>query len=252
MADNQEAKAEAFRALHVPGDPLILFNAWDVGSTQAVARTGAKAIATGSWSVAAAHGYPDGESMPLELVLANAERIVRAVELPVSIDMVRGYGEEPDAIAGTMRRLWAAGAIGCNIEDSLPDASGLSPMGAQVVRLRAAKTAVRAMFINARVDLFLRTPAERHNEAWLAQAIERAAAYADAGADGIFVPGLLDEALIGRFCKACGRPVNILAAPGAPSRGRLAALGVARISHGPFPYRKALAQIEEAARAALA
>jgi 2-methylisocitrate lyase-like PEP mutase family enzyme len=251
MSQAQRAKAEAFRALHVRGDPLILFNAWDAGSARAVARAGARAIGTGSWSVAAAHGFPDGETMPLDLVLANAERIAAAVELPVSIDMVRGYGEQPAEIAKTVRRLWEAGAVGCNVEDSLPDGSGLSPVAEQAERLRAAKEAAPSMFVNARVDLFLRTPADRHDEALLDRALDRGAAYVEAGADGIFVPGLADEALIERFCKTCPRPVNILVGPDAPSAARLAGFGVARISHGPWPYREAMARLEEAARAAL-
>jgi 2-methylisocitrate lyase-like PEP mutase family enzyme len=251
MSEVQEAKARAFHQLHVPGAPLILFNAWDPGSVQAVARAGAKAVATGSWSVAAAHGYPDGEVMPLDLVLANAERIAAAVELPVSIDMVRGYGERPDEIGETMRLLWSTGVVGCNIEDSLADGSGLSPAAEQAERLRAAREAAPSMFLNARVDLFLRTPTEGHDERLLDEALGRAAAYAEAGADGIFVPGLADEALIGAFCSGCTRPVNILMVPGAPSKARLAELGVARISFGPRPYREAMARLEEAARAVL-
>lgn len=252
MTSAQEARLEAFKRLHVAGEPLILFNAWDAGSAQAIARAGAKAIATGSWSVAAAHHYPDGEGVPLDLVLGNAQRIAAAVDLPVSIDMVRGYGEQPSAIAETMRRLWAAGAIGCNIEDSLPDGSGLSPVDEQVRRLGAAREAAPLLFINARVDLFFRTPADRHEGGLLDEALDRAAAYADAGADGIFVPGLAEESLIGAFCSRCDLPVNILALPGVPSQGRLAALGVARISYGPVPFRQAMAQLEEAARAAFA
>jgi 2-methylisocitrate lyase-like PEP mutase family enzyme len=248
----QEAKALAFRALHVPGDPIILFNVWDAGSAKAAARAGSKAIATGSWSVAAAYGYPDGETMPLALVLENAQRIAAAVELPVTIDMVRGYGERPAEIAATMQRLWSAGVVGCNVEDSLADGSGLSPPAEQAERLRAAKEAAPSLFLNARVDLFLRTAPDNHDEALLGQALARAAAYIDAGADGIFVPGLAEEALIEAFCGACTVPVNILAAPGGPSTARLAGLGAARISHGPWPYRQAMARLEEAARAALA
>jgi 2-methylisocitrate lyase-like PEP mutase family enzyme len=106
------------------------------------------------------------------------------------------------------------------------------------------------MFLNARVDLFLRSPADTHH-GLLDEALGRAAAYGEAGAHGIFVPGLVDEALIGAFCEGCTRPVNILAGPGAPSAARLGELGVARISHGPWPYREATARLEEAARAAL-
>jgi 2-methylisocitrate lyase-like PEP mutase family enzyme len=250
VSDARQQKAQAFRALHVPGNPLILFNVWDAGSALAVAAAGAKAVATGSASVAAAHNYPDGEAMPLDLVLANAARIAGAVPLPASIDLVRGYGERPAEIAATMRLLWEAGAVGCNIEDSLADGSGVSPAVEQGVRIRSAKQAEPSIFVNARVDLFLHTPPAQHDELLLDQALGRAALYAGAGADGIFVPGLQDEALIGRFCSQCARPVNVFAMPGSPS-ARLASLGVARISHGSGPYRAAMAKLEESARAAL-
>ena len=251
MAESGKVEEGAFNALHVPGDPLILYNVWDPGSARAVAAAGARAIATGSWSVAAAYGFPDGEEMPLDLVLANARRIVSAVEVPVTIDLVRGYGEAPSEIADTLRKLAETGAAGCNIEDSLADGSGLSDVSEQAERLRAAKAAAPSLFINARVDLFLRTGPESHDSSLLEESLVRAAAYVEAGADGIFVPALANETLIGRLCESCPKPVNILVYPGGPPAAAFAALGVARISHGPFPYRRAMALLEEAARAAL-
>jgi 2-methylisocitrate lyase-like PEP mutase family enzyme len=251
MKREQREKGDAFRALHVPGDPLILFNAWDAGSAKAIAAAGAKAIATGSWSVAAAHGYRDGEQLPLDLALANLERIVAAVELPVSIDLERGYGEAPDDVAVTVERAVAAGAVGCNIEDRSSGAE-LFGIDEQAARLAAARRAGGDMFLNARVDLFLTTPPEEHDEALVDRALERAFAYAEAGSDGIFPIALSDEALIERFCASCPKPVNLFASPAAPPAARLAALGAARISHGPGPYRRVMAFLEEAARAALA
>src|ERR1043165_2558992 len=120
-------KAKAFAALHVPGDPVILYNAWDAGSAKAVAEAGARAIATGSASVAAATGYGDGQQVPLQLVLDNAERIAKAVELPVTIDFEGGYGVAPGEGMRNVSLLASAGAIGCNLEDQVVGGEGLHP-----------------------------------------------------------------------------------------------------------------------------
>jgi 2-methylisocitrate lyase-like PEP mutase family enzyme len=255
MSD-QRSDAETFRRLHVAGDPLVLFNAWDAGSARAVAAAGARAIATGSWSVAAAHGYPDGEALPLELAIANLERIVRAVELPVTIDLESGYGARPAAVAESFTRALRAGAVGCNLEDRVIGGDALYTVDEQSARIRAARAAADrisvAAFINARTDVFLKVDASRHDGALLDAALERAAAYAAAGASGLFVPGLVDAELIGRLCTASPLPVNVMVLPTLPTRGVLARLGVARISHGPGPYRAAMHFLEEAAREAFA
>ncbi|MDP8913051.1 MAG: isocitrate lyase/phosphoenolpyruvate mutase family protein [Pseudomonadota bacterium] len=247
----QQDKAELFNALHLAGKPLILFNVWDAGSAKVVAQAGARAIATGSWSVAAAHGYQDGEKLPLDLALANLARIVAAVDLPVSVDLERGYGDDAAAVGRTVAQAIAAGAIGCNLEDS-KDEHRFYDTREQSERLRAARGAAEAaglrFFINARVDIFLRSPASAHGRDLLEQALERAAAYAEAGASGIFVPGLADSALIAAFCEACPKPVNIMAAPGVPPTDQLSALGVARISHAGGPYRRTMKFLEDAAR----
>lgn len=249
---SQQDKAELFNALHIAGEPLILFNVWDAGSAKTVAQASASAIATGSWSVAAAHGYPDGEALPLDLALANLARIVAAVDLPVSIDLERGYGDDPAAVGRTVAKAIAAGAIGCNLEDS-KDGHQFYDIREQSERLRAARNAAEAaglrFFINARVDLFLRSPASTHDRSLLEQALERAVAYIEAGASGIFVPGLADSALIGAFCKASPKPVNIMAAPGVPPAEELSTLGVARISHAGGPYRRIMRVLEDEARA---
>jgi 2-methylisocitrate lyase-like PEP mutase family enzyme len=251
MMQDQHAAAEAFHALHKRGDPLILYNIWDAGSAAAVARAGAKALATGSWSVAAAAGLADGEQLPLEAAIANLERIVAAVSLPVTIDLEAGYGDPARAVSLAV----AAGAIGCNLEDGII-AGGHFPIAEQCDRLAAARAAADAtgirFFLNARVDLFLDANPAEHGEPLLEATLERAHAYAAAGADGLFVPGLADEALIDRLCRSLDKPVNIMASPHAPPAARLAGLGVARISHGPGPYRLAMKSLEEAARAALA
>jgi len=243
---------EAFAALHVRGAPLILFNAWDAGSARTIAGAGAKAIASGSWAVAAAHGLPDGEALPIEIALANAAEIVAAVDLPVSIDFEGGYAVAPDAVAANMARLAATGAIGCNLEDRVVGGDGLHGTNAQQARIRAAREAAgKAFFINARTDIFLSTPADTHEDAKTEAAIERGRAYAEAGANGFFVPGLVDLTLLARICDAVPLPVNAMSFPGAPSAGAFTEAGVARISHGPGPYRIAMHAIEEAARAVL-
>jgi 2-methylisocitrate lyase-like PEP mutase family enzyme len=253
---NQLEQANTFKALHVPGRPLILFNIWDVGSAKAVAAGGARALATGSWSVAAANGFPDGERIPLDLCIANLRRIVDAVDLPVSLDLESGYGVDPAAVGEAFARAVQAGAIGCNIEDSFPDNGSLRETADQVARLKAARAAADGLggpaFLNARTDVFFQAGSDRHDEGMVATALERGRAYADAGADGLFVPGLVGERLIGLLVEGSPLPVNIMAGAATPPAARLAELGVARISHGPGPYRQAMRALEEAARAVLA
>jgi 2-methylisocitrate lyase-like PEP mutase family enzyme len=246
--------AAAFHRLHLPGRPVVLYNVWDAGTAQAVARAGAKAIATGSWSVAAAHGFQDGEQIPLDVALANLREIVAAVQLPVTLDLEAGYGSSPGTVAATVTRAIGAGAIGFNLEDQVIGADALYPVAEQEARVHAARAAAdRAgvpVYINARTDLFLKADPASHDDALVTAALERAHAYARAGASGFFAAGLIDEALIARVCKECPLPVNILVRPTAPSGKRLAALGVARISYGPGPYRVAMQSVEEAARQA--
>ena len=250
MAD--AAKARQFAALHVPGDPVILYNAWDAGSAKAVAEAGAKAIATGSASVAAANGYGDGQQVPLQLVFDNAERIVAAVDLPVTVDFEGGYGVAPEEVMRNVSLLASAGAIGCNFEDQVIGGEGLHPIAFQAERIHAVRSATLSyFFINARTDIFLKAKADEHDDAKVDAAIERARAYAEAGASGFFVPGLADLRLLKRVCEASPIPVNFMAFPGAPSAAEVAATGGARISHGPFPFKLAMKALKDAAAAAL-
>lgn len=247
------SKFEPFAKLHVPGDPLVLFNVWDAGSAQAVAKSRAKAIATGSAAVAAANGLADGEKVPIELALANARRIVDAVELPVTIDFEGGYSRESDGIERNLERLAATGAIGCNLEDQLVGTDELYPVGEQASRIAAARRGAGTdFFINARTDIFLKAPPETHDEAMVDRALERARAYADSGASGFFVPLLSDLRLLERVCASSPLPVNFMAFPDCPSNAEIAATGVARISHGPFPHRALMAKLVDMARAAIA
>lgn len=253
---NQSEKARAFAALHVPGDPLILFNVWDAGSANAVAEAGAKALATGSWSVAAANGFDDAEDMPFDLAVANAARIAGATDVPVSLDFEGGYAVELARLSANFALVLAAGVIGCNFEDRVVGGDGLHPVSVQAGRVealrRAAERANVPAFINARTDIFLQAKPEAHDRAAVDHALERARAYADAGASGFFVPGLADERLLARVCEASPLPVNAMMFPGMPSAKRLGELGVARISHGPGPYRQAMKALTEAARVAFA
>ncbi|MDQ0468405.1 isocitrate lyase/PEP mutase family protein [Labrys wisconsinensis] len=251
---DQEGKAATFRSLHRRAEPFVLFNIWDAGSAKAVGEAGASALATGSWSVAAANGFADGEKVPISLVLDNARRIVEATGLPVSLDIESGYGVSSEEVAGTIARVAATGVIGCNLEDSFPADGSMRPLAMQAERIAAARRAADAkcpgFFINARTDIFFQVAA--HDEAMADTAIERARAYADAGADGIFVPGLVDEALIARVCAAVPLPINVMVGERSPSLERLATAGVARVSHGPGPYLAAMAALRAAASHALA
>ena len=248
-----DSPSQRFAALHVPGDPLILFNVWDVGSALAVAKAGARAIATGSASVAMANGFADGEQVPIDFALDNARRIVEAVDLPVTVDFEGGYSNDPAEVAGNFARLAGIGALGCNFEDQIVGGEGLHPIAVQAERIAAARQGAGPnFFINARTDLFLKAPQETHDAAMLDEAIERVRAYAEAGASGFFVPMLGDLGMLRRLCDESPIPVNFMTSPGCPSNAEVAATGVARISHGPFPYMALMGQLEQSAREALA
>jgi 2-methylisocitrate lyase-like PEP mutase family enzyme len=247
-------KAEQFRGLHIPGRPLILFNIWDAGSAKAVASGGAKAIATGSWSVANANGFADGERFPLRLAIDNLRRIVDATDLPVTVDLESGYGDLPEVVAETIGLAVDAKAVGCNLEDSFPATGELRETSDQAARIGRARQAADAtnsqFFLNARTDIFFQRKPEHHNEAMVVEAMERARAYADAGANGLFAPGLVDLTLIARLAEATRLPLNIMVGDATPPVTALAQHGVARVSYGPGPYLMAMRALEEAARAA--
>jgi 2-methylisocitrate lyase-like PEP mutase family enzyme len=244
------SKFEIFAALHVPGDPVVLYNIWDVGSAQAVVRAGAKALATGSHPVADANGWPDGQQVPIEFALANAKRIVAAVDLPVTVDFEGAYSADPEENGANVARLAATGAVGCNFEDQVVGGEGLHPLGLQVQRIAAIRRAVGdQFFINARTDLFLKT--QTYDDALVDQVVERGKAFLDAGASGFFVPRLSDPKQIERVVREVQLPLNLIAFPGAPDKKIWAEAGVARISHGPFPHRALMAKFEEMALGAI-
>ena len=169
----------------------------------------------------------------------------------MTVDIESGYGKTADAVATSVRRTIEAGAIGCNVEDSFPENGTLRAIQEQVQRIRAARKAADGLkipyFINARTDVFFQ-PDVKHDDSAIDSALARAKAYADAGADGLFAPGLADEALIARLAAASPLPLNIMASANTPPPERLAKCGVARISHGPGPYRLAMKMLEDLAR----
>lgn len=244
-------KAEAFAGLHIKGEPLVLFNIWDAGSAVAVAEGGAKAIATGSWSVAAADGFADGEKLSLDAAIANLERITDSVELPVTIDFEGGYTADNTELAANIRRVIDAGAIGVNFEDQIVGSDGLYSIEEQQERITAIrKTADEAgvhLFINARTDIFLKNLAT-YDESHVSEAILRANAFAEAGADGFFAPGLRKPAFIEQLADASPIPLNILVMADTPSNAELASFGVSRISYGPGPYKRMIEFLKGEAR----
>jgi 2-methylisocitrate lyase-like PEP mutase family enzyme len=244
------SKFETFAALHVPGDPVVLYNIWDVGSALTVVAAGAKALATGSHPVADANGWPDGQQVPIEFALANAKRIVDAVDVPLTVDFEGAYSDDPEQGGANVARLKATGAVGCNFEDQVIGGEGLHPLDLQTMRIAAIREAVGGdFFINARTDLFLKT--QTYDDALVDQVVERGKAFADAGASGFFVPRLADARQIERVVREVPLPLNVIAFPGAPPKSEWANAGVARISHGPFPHRALMKQLEDAARAAI-
>jgi 2-methylisocitrate lyase-like PEP mutase family enzyme len=244
------SKFETFASLHVPGNPVVLYNIWDPGSAQAVARAGAKALATGSHPVGDASGFGDGQRVPLDYVFDNARRIMAAVDLPLTVDFEGAYSTDPEEAGANVAKLAATGAVGCNFEDQVVGGEGLHPLDLQVRRIRAIRDAVGDQFyINARTDLFLKT--QTYDDALIDQVVERGKAFADAGASGFFVPRLSDPKQIERVVREVPLPLNVIAFPGAPDKSIWASAGVARISHGPFPHRALMAKLEEMARDAI-
>ena len=254
MNREQRMRAELFHQLHAGPAPLMLPNAWDAASARVIANAGAKAIATTSAGMAWALGYPDGEQLPVQELLAACRRICRVVDVPVSIDIERGYGQRAQDIGDLVGELIPLGVVGINIEDGTdPGTQTLAHPG--VLRERIA--CVRAIaqqrdlpfFINARIDTYL---SNLPPEARLDETRKRALAYVDAGADGIFVPGLADAEEIATLVRLLPVPLNVYAGyPGAPASPLLQQLGVRRISLGCGPMQATLAHLGAIAGEAL-
>ena len=245
---NQDFR-DRFAALHVPGDPVLLYNIWDVGSAKAVAAAGAPALATGSHSLAEAQGFPDGEGIPFNLFLDTIRCIAAAVNIPVTADFEGGFAADPAHLAEHARMLAEAGAVGCNFEDQVIGGKGLHPIAEQTRRVAAVVES--GLWVNSRTDLFLHKyfAGENANDrSLLPEALERAHAYAEAGAHSFFVPGVSDLDLIADISTASPLPVNVINVEGLEVAA-LAQAGVARVSWGPRPWIWAMQRLTEEARA---
>ncbi|UYM07327.1 isocitrate lyase/PEP mutase family protein [Solicola gregarius] len=240
-------RARAFARLHRATHPLVLPNAWDVSSALAVRRAGAAAVATTSAGHAWSLGRNDGGDLDVDGVVTLLARIVAAVDVPVTADIESGYADGQDALARNMAAILDTGVVGINIEDS--DAGSLRAAADQAARIetvrRAAAAAGVPLFVNARIDTYFVDgfPDDERAD----QTLARATAYVDAGADGVFVPGLVDLPALSELTGALDVPVNVMLQPGAPSVADLAAAGVRRISVGPALHAVAVAAVEAAA-----
>jgi 2-methylisocitrate lyase-like PEP mutase family enzyme len=228
---DQHTRATLFRTLHTAGSPVVLVNAWDAASARVVAAAGARAIATTSAGVAWSLGAPDGDVLGRDAAVGLVGRVAAAVPLPVTADIESGYGTTPTEVAATVRAVLAAGAVGVNVEDARYDGGApLRPVRDQCDRLAAVRATADSVgvpaYVNARIDTFLR------GAGGVPETVDRAAAYLAAGADGVFVPGVVDPDTIAALVAAIPAPVNVLAGPGAPPVPELARLGVARVSLG--------------------
>jgi 2-methylisocitrate lyase-like PEP mutase family enzyme len=249
MSDIQQ-KATAFRTLHHGPKALILPNVWDVASARIVEEAGYPALATTSAGVAFSLGYPDGERISRDEMLARVARIARAVKVPVTADVEAGYGPRPEDAAQTARGVIEAGAVGMNFEDGTEDPTRpLVDLSLQLEKIRAIReTALKLgvlLVLNARTDVYLLQvgdPAKRYDEA-----LRRLLAFRDAGAECVFAPGLRDTETIQRLVQDVKCPVNILAGPGSPPVPELEKLGVARVSLGSGPMRATLGLVRRMA-----
>jgi 2-methylisocitrate lyase-like PEP mutase family enzyme len=238
-----DQRCSLLRALHVPGTPLVLANAWDAASAREVVAAGFPAVATTSGGVAATLGYADGQEAPVDEMYAAAARMARSVDVPVSVDSEAGYGLAPDALVD---RLLTAGAAGCNLEDSDHAGGGLLDVHQHAGWLAAVRHAAIArdygLVINARIDVFIGQE-QQETPALLHDAVRRAREYIDSGVDCVFPILLHDVDVIIAFLDAVHFPVNIFAVPSAPSNATLAKMGVARISYGTSLHRQSMREL---------
>ena len=236
-------KAERLRALHRPGQPLVLVNVWDCATARIVEQAGAPALATTSAGVAFSCGYPDGQKIPPARMLEAVARICGAVTVPVTADLEAGYGDSEDDLRRLVAGMLDAGAVGLNLEDHVGEPKApLVDLPLQLSKIRAIREAGNELgvpiVINARTDPYLRGLGEKD---WMfEETIRRGSAYREAGADCVFVPGIGDPAVVGEIVKRLGCPVNVLAVAGGPPIAELARLGVARVSMGSGPVRATL------------
>jgi 2-methylisocitrate lyase-like PEP mutase family enzyme len=246
----EQAKAAALRVMHAGPEILVLPNAWDVASARVIEESGFRAVATSSAGIAFSLGYPDGQVIPREEMLAAIARMAKAVRVPVTADVESGYGKTPEDAGRTARAVLDAGAVGMNLEDAVGDSrAALVDLPLQLEKIRAVRAMADRLRIplvlNARTDVYLLQigdPAKRYDET-----VRRLSAFREAGADCVFAPGLRDAATIGRLVADLKCPVNILAGPGSPSVRELSKLGVARVSLGSSTMRAAVGHLRRIA-----
>jgi 2-methylisocitrate lyase-like PEP mutase family enzyme len=226
-ASRQAAALQQFRQLHRDG-LLLLANAWDAGSARVIESLGAKAVATTSAGVAWAHGYPDGDALPLDLLVASTAGIARIIRVPLTVDAEGGYAADPAGVGEAVARLIGAGAAGINIEDGAGSPDLLCAKIEQIKRVAARSGA--DVFVNARTDVYLRGLAPKGGE--VAEVLARAERYRAAGADSIFAPGVTQAEEIRAIAAGTPLPLNVMSRPGLPGAAELSALGVRRLSAG--------------------
>jgi 2-methylisocitrate lyase-like PEP mutase family enzyme len=241
-----ESRCDRLRSLHVPGTPLVLPNAWDVASARAVVAASFPVVATTSMGVAASLGYEDHERAPSEEMLSAAARIAGAVEVPVTVDAEAGYGMEPADLVAALKSL---GAAGCNLEDTDHATDELRDPVEHAAWLRAVREVASdrsyALVINARIDVFvaaLASGSDASQAELVGEALRRAHAYTEAGADCVFPIGLWERDALAAFISQAPGPVNVLRIPPAPPHAELAELGVARVSYGGLLHHDAIEQ----------
>jgi 2-methylisocitrate lyase-like PEP mutase family enzyme len=244
------SQCDLLRSLHRPGVPVLLPNVWDVATARAVVAAGFPVVATTSGGVAATLGYEDQEGAPADEMLAAAARIARGVEVPVTVDAEAGYGMQPAELVAALR---SAGAAGCNLEDTDYTAGGLRDPDRHAEWLRAVRQAASAdgyrLVINARVDVFLGPflsgAGAGTQERLVPEALRRANAYFEAGVDCVYPIALWETDALRHFTSEVNGPVNVVRLPQMPSLAELAAVGVARVSWGPFLHLEAMARFAE-------
>lgn len=253
---DQLAKAEHFAALHKKGSPVIIYNAWDAGSAKAIVDAGAKAIATGDHPVGFSHGFDndDFDEFTFDTYLVTIKEIAKRVDVPFSVDISNASGLDAEGLKGRIRTLLELGVVGINFEDGLDDASGVISAQEQASKISAVRAAADEfgvpLFINARSDIFATAGDVPHADL-MDEAISRASAYKAAGANGFFVPGLMDLDLIKKLCDTVELPVNIIRLPGAPETPQLRDAGVSRISYGPVAQMEMIEWLKGKANTAL-
>ncbi|HYA54692.1 MAG TPA: isocitrate lyase/phosphoenolpyruvate mutase family protein [Thermoplasmata archaeon] len=246
----QVEKAEAFRALHRGPRPFVLPNAWDVPSARVFEEAGFPAVATSSAGLMVSRGYPDGEEMPRRELEATVARIAQRLSIPLSADVVSGYGRSSHEVAKTVARVLDAGAVGVNIEDSDPRRGGLVRLATQLRRIDAVRHAAAEkgipLVLNARTDAFREAPGDEGER--MREAIRRASAFRDAGADCVYPMGLTAAGSIATFVEALHCPVNVMIRPGLPPLAELERLGVRRVSFGPAASYATMGLLKRVAR----